>query len=209
MVFFKYRGTTIRLSSIKLCIAVSFVFAAVAAILTLREMISLSRNPVAPLPAWNSNIRISLNSTSPAPESKRIPITINNVNSNIFQERVRLYHTVSNRKNWSDVSPEIRQLREAVRTGNAEEHIRNAERFGKTISDETIVIVVQVHNRADYFAHLLKSLGRSRGIEDALLITSHDYYSEEINRLVESVDFCKVYSSLHCFSERCNMFVGF
>lgn len=42
-----------------------------------------------------------------------------------------------------------------------------------------------------YLQHAIVSLAQARGIEDALLIFSHDYYDERINELVRSIDFCK------------------
>lgn len=50
----------------------------------------------------------------------------------------------------------------------------------------------QVHRRITYLRHLIVSLAQARDISKTLLIFSHDFYDEEINDLVQSVDFCKV-----------------
>lgn len=50
----------------------------------------------------------------------------------------------------------------------------------------------QVHTRITYLRHLIVSLAQARDIEKTLLIFSHDYYDEDINDLVQSIDFCKV-----------------
>ena len=55
----------------------------------------------------------------------------------------------------------------------------------------------QVHNRSEYLYHLVNSLRSARDIEQALLIFSHDVYSDELNNIVKSVDFCPV-SMLIC-----------
>jgi alpha-1,6-mannosyl-glycoprotein beta-1,2-N-acetylglucosaminyltransferase len=36
------------------------------------------------------------------------------------------------------------------------------------------------------------SLAQANAISKTLLVFSHDYYDEEINDLVQSIDFCKV-----------------
>lgn len=63
-----------------------------------------------------------------------------------------------------------------------------------------IVIVVQVHNRVKYLRKLLLSLSQSRWIEKALLIFSHNIYSEELNEMVYSIPFCSVMQIYFPFS---------
>lgn len=53
-------------------------------------------------------------------------------------------------------------------------------------------ILLQVHTRILYLRHLIVSLAQARDISKVLLIFSHDYYDEDINDLVKSIDFCKV-----------------
>ncbi|KAK4884380.1 hypothetical protein RN001_000651 [Aquatica leii] len=53
-----------------------------------------------------------------------------------------------------------------------------------------LVIVVQVHNRDMYLTHLIDSLRNAAGIETVLLIFSHDYYDEKLNKLIAKIDFC-------------------
>lgn len=50
----------------------------------------------------------------------------------------------------------------------------------------------QVHTRITYLRHLIVSLAQSKDISRTLLIFSHDYYDEDINDLVQTIDFCKV-----------------
>lgn len=75
---------------------------------------------------------------------------------------------------------------------NREQLIRNLDRFDLVVSESTIVIVVQVHNRPAYLRHLVRSLSRARNIEKTLVIFSHDFYSDELNKIVTSIDFCPV-----------------
>ena len=53
-------------------------------------------------------------------------------------------------------------------------------------------VAVQVHNRPQYFQNLINSLQNSIGIEHVHLIISSDYWSPEMNKITESIKFCKV-----------------
>lgn len=62
------------------------------------------------------------------------------------------------------------------------------------------LFIVQVHNRVKYLRKLLLSLSQSRWIEKALLIFSHNIYSEELNEMVYSIPFCSVMQIYFPFS---------
>lgn len=77
--------------------------------------------------------------------------------------------------------------------------IENASRTAAAFSaDEvlknagSIVIVIQVHKRAEYLEKLISSLSKARHINRTVLIFSHDFVSHEINQLIGSIKFCKV-----------------
>lgn len=53
-------------------------------------------------------------------------------------------------------------------------------------------VSTQVHTRITYLRHLIVSLAQAKDISKTLLIFSHDYYDEDINDLVQTIDFCKV-----------------
>ncbi|KAJ0169589.1 hypothetical protein K1T71_014774 [Dendrolimus kikuchii] len=57
-----------------------------------------------------------------------------------------------------------------------------------------------VHTRLSYLRHLIVSLAQARDVDRTLLIFSHDYYDEEINSLVKSIDFTKVMQIFYPFS---------
>ena len=65
-------------------------------------------------------------------------------------------------------------------------------RFDLSASGDTVVVVIQVHNRGNYLRHLLASLRKARHIEQTLLIFSHDFYDADIMEVVKTVDFCPV-----------------
>lgn len=47
---------------------------------------------------------------------------------------------------------------------------------------------------------MIVSLAQAKGIENVLLVFSHDYYDDEINELVQTIDFCKVIQIFYPFS---------
>ncbi|XP_034839008.1 alpha-1,6-mannosyl-glycoprotein 2-beta-N-acetylglucosaminyltransferase [Maniola hyperantus] len=87
-------------------------------------------------------------------------------------------------KNVSDILRAIQRVNEA-------QTIYNEDIFGP-VQNDTVIIAIQVHTRLTYLRHLIVSLAQAKDIDKTLLIFSHDYYDEEINSLVRSIDFTKV-----------------
>ena len=109
-------------------------------------------------------------------------------------------------------------LVEAMRRANSEQVIRNQNVFGP-VTNETIVIAIQVHNRWGvpkivylrkaikvifcrhaYLKNLIHTLSLARDIDKTLLVFSHDLWDEEMNSLVQGVDFAKVAQIFYPFS---------
>ncbi|XP_076058262.1 alpha-1,6-mannosyl-glycoprotein 2-beta-N-acetylglucosaminyltransferase-like isoform X3 [Oratosquilla oratoria] len=86
---------------------------------------------------------------------------------------------------------QIEEIKEQIQLRSGNETILNEELFGP-VQQETVVIVVQVHDRLEYLRHLIVSLAQARDIDTVLLIFSHDVFDDEINKLVTTIDFCKV-----------------
>ncbi|XP_046432719.1 alpha-1,6-mannosyl-glycoprotein 2-beta-N-acetylglucosaminyltransferase isoform X4 [Neodiprion fabricii] len=93
----------------------------------------------------------------------------------------------------------ISELRRQVEKANLEQRVFNEEAFGPLASDAP-VIVIQVHARLTYLRHLIVSLAQAKGIEQTLLIFSHDVWDPDINFLVQSVDFCRVMQIFYPYS---------
>lgn len=55
-----------------------------------------------------------------------------------------------------------------------------------------IIFVLYVHNRPEYLRIVIDSLSRVDGINETLLIVSHDGYFDEMVKIVESIKFCLV-----------------
>nr|XP_054765897.1 alpha-1,6-mannosyl-glycoprotein 2-beta-N-acetylglucosaminyltransferase-like [Lytechinus pictus] len=91
------------------------------------------------------------------------------------------------------------KLKQAILTINHEQKILNKERYPRR-GPESIVILVMVHDRLEYLEYLIQSLEKADGISDALLIFSHDYYSEDINRVIRQITFCQVMQIFYPYS---------
>lgn len=87
-------------------------------------------------------------------------------------------------------------LQDILLKANKAQTIRNIQQFSP-LTDDTLVLVVQVHKRDQYLKQLLESLKAARGIENVLLVISHDYYYDDMNALIQTVDFCPVSVILH------------
>jgi len=131
----------------------------------------------------------------------------------IHRERSRLLHQMANasRRNHTNTSHPTNQLprvshmsgnlseiRAAMLAANRQQNIANLDVFDLVASDSAIVIVIQVHNRVEYLRHLVSSLRKAVDIEQTLLVFSHDFYSDELNDIVASIDFCPVCSFFTC-----------
>jgi len=109
-----------------------------------------------------------------------------------------------NDKNFSDIeiaqpaNLTVPELMDKVNIENTNQVIWNPGNIEWPPANQTgpwpngIVLVIQVHNRISYLRKLLQSLSQSRWIEKALLIFSHNIYSEELNELIHSFPFCSV-----------------
>ncbi|XP_035242031.1 alpha-1,6-mannosyl-glycoprotein 2-beta-N-acetylglucosaminyltransferase [Anguilla anguilla] len=80
-------------------------------------------------------------------------------------------------------------MKRSVYDGNYRQFIQNADQF---TADFQLVLVVQVHNRPAYLKLLLDSLSKAPDVHEFLLIFSHDYFSEEIDSMIQGIRFCRV-----------------
>lgn len=92
-----------------------------------------------------------------------------------------------------DFVKSIGDLRKNIESFNKNQKIYNLDAFG-ALSDSDLILVVQVHNRTQYLSSLIRSLEKTEGIGQTLLIFSHDVFDPQINSLVQSIRFCKVWT---------------
>ncbi|KAK7151266.1 hypothetical protein R3I93_012262 [Phoxinus phoxinus] len=83
----------------------------------------------------------------------------------------------------------IPDMRKSIYDSNYKQFIHNGDKFPL---EPEMVVVVQVHNRPAYLQMLIQSLEKVVGIQNTLLIFSHDYFSEEISDMVKGIAFCRV-----------------
>ncbi|XP_068627187.1 alpha-1,6-mannosyl-glycoprotein 2-beta-N-acetylglucosaminyltransferase isoform X4 [Battus philenor] len=93
----------------------------------------------------------------------------------------------------------VSDIRRAIQRHNDAQTIYNEDIFGP-VQNDTIIIAIQVHTRLTYLRHLIVSLAQARDIDRTLLVFSHDYYDDEINALVRSIDFTKVMQIFYPYS---------
>lgn len=93
---------------------------------------------------------------------------------------------------------------------NQQENILNEDFYGP-IEKDTVVFVVTVHKLSIYLEFLLVSLSQVRGIENAFIIFSHSYFDDDLNDLIQSIDFARVMQIFYPFSIQLysNVFPGF
>ncbi|XP_014297629.1 alpha-1,6-mannosyl-glycoprotein 2-beta-N-acetylglucosaminyltransferase isoform X2 [Microplitis demolitor] len=96
-------------------------------------------------------------------------------------------------------SYDINDIKRNIIKLNGEQKIYNEDIFGP-LSTDAPIIVIQVHSRLTYLRHLIVSLAQAKGIEDVLLIFSHDVWNPDINYLIQSVDFCRVMQIFYPYS---------
>lgn len=89
------------------------------------------------------------------------------------------------------------KLTSSVFMANYKQTVLNADKFP---GDPQLVLVVQVHNRPEYLRLLIRSLEKAAEVHSFLIIFSHDYFSEEINAIVQGISFCKVLQIYFPFS---------
>uniref|UniRef100_A0A3Q3K3B2 Uncharacterized protein n=1 Tax=Monopterus albus TaxID=43700 RepID=A0A3Q3K3B2_MONAL len=91
----------------------------------------------------------------------------------------------------------LTELTQSIYTANYKQFVHNADKYP---GEPELVLVVQVHNRQEYLRLLIRSLEKAAEVHSFLLIFSHDYFSEEINAIVQGITFCKVLQIYFPFS---------
>ncbi|XP_070143105.1 alpha-1,6-mannosyl-glycoprotein 2-beta-N-acetylglucosaminyltransferase-like isoform X2 [Drosophila kikkawai] len=95
--------------------------------------------------------------------------------------------------------PNITEIKRQIVRYNDMQLVLNEDTFGP-LQNDSVIIVVQVHTRITYLRHLIVSLAQAQDISKVLLVFSHDYYDDDINDLVQQIDFCKVLQIFYPYS---------
>ncbi|KAL9694384.1 hypothetical protein quinque_013669 [Culex quinquefasciatus] len=99
----------------------------------------------------------------------------------------------------SQRSANISEILRMIHRYNEMQSVLNEDIFGP-LQNDSVIIVVQVHKRITYLRHLIVSLAQAKDISRTLLVFSHDHFDDDINDLVQSIDFCKVMQIFYPFS---------
>ncbi|XP_048584873.1 alpha-1,6-mannosyl-glycoprotein 2-beta-N-acetylglucosaminyltransferase [Nematostella vectensis] len=207
MLSFRYRGTTIRTSAFKLFV---IVFCTVSMVLFMRLQGLFLSMPLTEEKHLSGSKSLTIDhehigrypvarTTSNLQEPPSIRSMIDTEKS-ILQNDLSFasktiptpYNLPSLQLNMKESTVDVEKIRKYVQEINNRKEIRNLEKFPGSLRDNSLVIIVQVHNRPDYFSQLIRSLGRARGIQNTLLVISHDFYNEEMDKIAKAIDFCKV-----------------
>ncbi|XP_069984298.1 protein starmaker isoform X7 [Penaeus vannamei] len=81
---------------------------------------------------------------------------------------------------------EISTLKARIETLNLEQRIFNTHLFGP-VTASTTILLVQVHKRLEYLTQLVESMKGVRGINDTLVVFSHDFWDDHINAFVQNI----------------------
>ncbi|XP_055349424.1 alpha-1,6-mannosyl-glycoprotein 2-beta-N-acetylglucosaminyltransferase-like [Paramacrobiotus metropolitanus] len=95
----------------------------------------------------------------------------------------------------------IQEIRTKIRVLNDLQLIFNGETHGGfSVAPETPVFIVQLHDRIPYIQAIIQSLRAVRGINQSLIIFSHDVFSKEINDVIQGMQFARVMQIYYPYS---------
>lgn len=83
------------------------------------------------------------------------------------------------------------QLKFKLEQSNLRPNITNLNKY-KTSVKNSPIFLIQVHKDINRLQYLIMSLSQVTGIASSMLIFSHSFYSDSINQLILSIDFCQV-----------------
>ena len=158
--------------------------------------------PVTPRVSANPAVKENTHNNSKESEEN----TLKEPKSSLSGERIHgLPNETINNNNSANFSkshvPDLKLSRilDKIKILNEEQSIRNEDIFGP-VHNDTVIVAVQVHNRLQYLRQLIISLSQATGIDKTLIIFSHDFWDEDVNDLVNSVDFAKTMQIFYPFS---------
>lgn len=110
--------------------------------------------------------------------------------SDYMPEQLNNYITFEENYTCSS-SLELAELFDKLERLNAEREVLNEASFGPVLGD-TPVLAVRVARDAARLQYLVASLARVRNIRSAVVVFSHSFYDERVDRLINSITFCMV-----------------
>ncbi|XP_035433304.2 alpha-1,6-mannosyl-glycoprotein 2-beta-N-acetylglucosaminyltransferase [Spodoptera frugiperda] len=96
-------------------------------------------------------------------------------------------------------SAEISKLASTIELLNYERTVFQTQKYGM-VTSKTNMLVVQVHRDVERLQYLIVSLAQVRDVESILLVFSHSYYDDRINKLVSGITFCRFMQIFYPYS---------
>ena len=105
------------------------------------------------------------------------------------------HHTIKKSRSHEE------EIQEKMDLINKEQHVNNQDIFDPMEENKPLlIIVVQTHNRSEYLQLLINSLSKAEGINQTLIIFSHDLWDDTINKMVKAIHFAKTLQIFFPFS---------
>ncbi|XP_071534649.1 uncharacterized protein [Panulirus ornatus] len=133
-----------------------------------------------------------MNETNTSPLRKKILLYMNQ------ESKIKISHEVD-KMEVSLTGEQIKNVVERVRQVNEAQEILNEEVFGPVLPNTT-VLLVQVHKRLDNLRYLVESMEAVQGINESLVIFSHDLWNSAINDFVRNITSFRVLQIFFPFS---------
>lgn len=103
---------------------------------------------------------------------------------------------------WPTLSPrEMNALSTTIDVLNFEREVFNLQRYGAVQADTTM-IVVRVNRDAERLQYLIISLGQVHYIQNAVVIFSHSFFDDRINKMIMSITYCRFMQIYYPFSNQ-------
>lgn len=104
---------------------------------------------------------------------------------------------------------QILKLRMRIKKINEAQRIQNLDLYAP-VNENTVIIVIDVREKAGHFQELLNSFKEVAGISRSLLIFSHDFYDDYVHTLIQTIDFAKTIQIYYPYSTQMhpNIFPG-
>lgn len=163
-----------------------------------------SVNKQVPIP---KAIKIS-NSTKLPQESKKVPQGIKmprrGISSSMLKKKVKelISKGVSHDVDQNEMSltkEAIVSIKKELKEENEKQTVYNQEKFGP-VGNDTPIFLVQVHKRLENLRYLVASLRTVKGIQEAMVVFSHDLWDPAINAFVRNITEFRVMQMFFPFS---------
>lgn len=148
------------------------------------------RKPPAPAQSSKySNRKLTNDNSEAVKPAIRVPAKTVKTNPRAVNKRAQSKKGVSHDVDAKEVSltqQDIVRIKMELELENKLQTVYNERKFGPVLAN-TSILLVQVHNRLENLRYLVEGMTKVRGIEQALVIFSHDFWDPDINAFVTNI----------------------